>query len=188
MASRCKQQMRDFVKSCPHIFDGLNSLVDVGGGTGTAVKIIAEAFPLLRCTVLDLPHVIAKALEDDSFNVMAGDMFEKLPQADAILLKNILHDWCYEDCTRILKRCKEAIEPRKEGSKVIIVDIITDFENNNQKASETGFLFDILMMCCHGSKERNKQEWHDLILGAGYSGYKIYPTQLGADCVMELYP
>jgi len=50
MTSRCKQQMRAFVKSYPHIFDGLNSLVDVGGNIGTAVKIIAEAFPLLRCT------------------------------------------------------------------------------------------------------------------------------------------
>ncbi|XP_078165981.1 trans-resveratrol di-O-methyltransferase-like [Carex rostrata] len=188
MASRCKQQMGVFVKSYPHMFADLNSLVDVGGGTGTAVKIIANAFPMLRCTVLDLPHVVAKASKDDSFNVVAGDMLKKLPPADAFLLKNVLHDWCDEDCVRILKGCKEAIEPRKDGSKVIIVDIIQDFENNNAKATETGFLFDILMMCCHGAKERKKQEWHDLILAAGYSGYKIHPTQLGADCVMELYP
>ncbi|XP_078166127.1 trans-resveratrol di-O-methyltransferase-like [Carex rostrata] len=189
MTSRCKQQMRDFVKSYPHIFDGLNSLVDVGGNTGTAVKIIAEAFPLLRCTVLDLPHVVAEAnLEDDSFNVVAGNMLEKIPPAEAFLIKNVLHDWRDEDCVGILKRCKEAIKPRKDGSKVIIVDIIQDFKNNNPKATETGHLFDILMMSCHGSKERNKQEWHEIILGAGYSGYKIHPTQLGVDCVMELYP
>lgn len=87
MASRCKQQMQDFVKSYPHIFDDINSLVDVGGGTGTTVKIIAKAFPMLRCTVLDLPHVVAKASEDDLFNVVAGDMFKKLPPADAFLLK-----------------------------------------------------------------------------------------------------
>jgi trans-resveratrol di-O-methyltransferase len=188
MTSKCKQQMRDFVKSYPHIFDGLNSLLDVGGNTGTAVKIIAEAFPFLRCTVLDLPHVVAEAVEDGSFNVVPGSMFEKIPPADAILLKNVLHDWRDEDCLGILKRCKEAIEPRKDGSKVIIVDIIQDFENNNPKAIETGLLMDMFMMCCHGSKERNKQDWHDLILGAGYSGYKIHPTQLGVDCVMELYP
>ncbi|XP_078166969.1 trans-resveratrol di-O-methyltransferase-like [Carex rostrata] len=188
LASHSKQVIGDLVKCYPHIFDGLHSLVDVGGGTGTAAKIIADAFPSLKCTVLDLPHVVAKALEDDSFNVVAGDMFEKIPPADAIFLKNVLHDWCDEDCVRILKRCKEAIEPRKDGSKVIVVDIIQDFENNNPKATETGFLFDILMMCCHGAKERNKQEWHDLILGAGYSGYKVYPTRLGVDCVLELYP
>ncbi|KAF3337075.1 trans-resveratrol di-O-methyltransferase-like protein [Carex littledalei] len=188
MASHSKQKIGDLVTSYPHIFDGLNSLVDVGGGTGTAAKIIADAFPSLRCTVLDLPHVVEKALESNSINVVAGDMFEKIPSADAILLNNVLHDWHGEDCVRILKRCKEAIEPRKDGSKVIVVDIIQDFENNNPKATETGFLFDILMMTSHGTKERTKQEWHDLIIGAGYSGYTIYPTRLGIDCVMELYP
>ena len=102
--------------------------------------------------------------------------------------QNVLDDWRDEDCVRILKRCREAIEPRKDGSKVIIVNIIQDFESNNPKATETGLLFDMFMMCANGSKERTKQEWHDLIIGAGYSGYTIYPTRLGIDCVMELYP
>ena len=87
MTSRCKQQMRDFVKSYPHMFDGLNNLVDVGGNTGTAVKIIAEGFPFLKCTVLDLPHVVAEAVIDDSFYVIPGDMFEKIPHAEAFLIK-----------------------------------------------------------------------------------------------------
>lgn len=79
--------MRALVATYPQIVDGLRSLVDVGGGTGTTVEVIAEAFPGLRCTLFDLPHVVAKALKNDSFNVVAGDMFEKIPSADAILLK-----------------------------------------------------------------------------------------------------
>jgi hypothetical protein len=40
-----------------HIFRGLNSLVDVGGGGhGAAAQVIARAFPRIKCTVLDLPH------------------------------------------------------------------------------------------------------------------------------------
>jgi O-methyltransferase domain len=89
MASHSKQFVRDLVANYPHIFDGLNSLVDVGGGTGTAVKTIAAAFPSLRCTVFDLPHVTANASKNDSFDVVGGDMFEKIPPADAILLKVI---------------------------------------------------------------------------------------------------
>ena len=88
MTSRCTEQMRGFTKSYPHIFDGLNSLVDVGGNTGAAVKIIAKAFPFLRCTVLDLPHVVAEAnLEDGSFDVVGGSMLEKIPPAEAFLIK-----------------------------------------------------------------------------------------------------
>jgi trans-aconitate methyltransferase len=89
MACLSKQKIGDLVTSYPHIFDGFNSLVDVGGGTGTAAKIIADAFPSLRCTVLDLPHVVEKALESDLINVVAGDMFEMIPSTDAILLNVI---------------------------------------------------------------------------------------------------
>ena len=87
MASHSKPLMRGLVGTYPHIFDGLHSLVDVGGGTGTAVKIIAEAFPGLRCTVFDLPQLVAEASRNDNFHVIGGDMFEKIPPADAIFLK-----------------------------------------------------------------------------------------------------
>ncbi|KAJ4813408.1 O-methyltransferase [Rhynchospora pubera] len=188
MASLSNSLMRELIASYPHIFDGLNNLVDVGGGTGTAVKFIVEAFPRLRCTVFDLPHVVAKALKSESFDVVGGDMFEKIPPADVIFLKNVLHDWNDEDCVRILKRCKEAIESNNNGGKVIAVDIIIGLESNDPIATETSLLHDISMMVLFGSKERNKQEWHDIIIRAGYSDYKIYPVQLGIYSVVELYP
>ncbi|KAJ4799084.1 O-methyltransferase family protein [Rhynchospora pubera] len=189
MASQSNSIMRGLVARCSNIFDGLNSLVDVGGGTGTAIKIIVEAFPGLKCTLFDLPHVVQNALKSDSFDVIGGDMFEKIPPANAIFLKKVLHDWGDEDCVRILKKCKEAVlESSKNGGKVIVVDIVIDLENSDTKAVETSLLYDISMMSIHGSKERNKQEWHDIILGADYSGYKIYPAQLGVNSVIELYP
>lgn len=41
------------------LFEGLNSLVDEGGGTGYMAKAIAYAFPEMKCTVvLDLPRVV----------------------------------------------------------------------------------------------------------------------------------
>ncbi|XP_078150590.1 trans-resveratrol di-O-methyltransferase-like [Carex rostrata] len=189
MTSQTKPLMRGLFAIYPHIFDGLHSLVDVGGGTGAAVKIISEAFPGLRCIVFDLPHVVAEVSKNDSFDVVGGDMFEKIPPADAIFIKNILHDWSDEDCVRILKRCKEAIESRKHNAgKVIVVDIIIDLESDDPKEVETSLLFDIDMMCCFGSKERYKKEWHDIILASGYSDYKIYPARVGTDAVIELYP
>ncbi|KAJ4766112.1 O-methyltransferase [Rhynchospora pubera] len=187
MASQSNSITRGLVARCSNIFDGLNSLVDVGGGTGTTVKIIAEAIPGLKCTLFDLPHVVKNVLKSDSFDVIGGDMFEKIPPADAIFLKKVLHDWDDEVCVRILKNCKEALESSKNGGKVIVVDIVIDLENNDTKAVETSLLYDISMMCIHG-KERNKHEWHDIIFGAGYSGYKIYPIKLGVNSVMELYP
>ena len=75
------------VKEGKGIFEGLNSLVDVGGGTGAMAKAIANAFPQLNCTVLDLPHVVDGLEGRKNLNYIAGDMFEAIPPADAVLLK-----------------------------------------------------------------------------------------------------
>ncbi|CAI9754899.1 unnamed protein product [Fraxinus pennsylvanica] len=39
------------IRDCKHVFEGLNSMVDVAGGTGTMTKAVAEMFPNLKCTV-----------------------------------------------------------------------------------------------------------------------------------------
>jgi hypothetical protein len=63
------------------------SLVDVGGGHGAAASAIARAFPHIKCTVLDLPHVVAGAPAHDNVTFVAGDMFDYIPLADVVLLK-----------------------------------------------------------------------------------------------------
>lgn len=75
------------IETCKDKFEGLESLVDVGGGTGTLAKAIAETFPQMECTVLDLPHVIAGLQGSKNLKYIAGDMFEEIPPAEAILLK-----------------------------------------------------------------------------------------------------
>ena len=69
------------------VFEGLSSLVDLGGGTGLLARIISEAFPQLKCTVFDLPHVVANLPESRNLEYVGGDMFQSVPSADAILLK-----------------------------------------------------------------------------------------------------
>ncbi|KAJ4758357.1 O-methyltransferase [Rhynchospora pubera] len=188
MESQSKVCVRYLVASYPEIFDGINNLVDVGGGTGTTVKIIADSFPGLQCTVFDLPHVVENALNNGYFNVVGGDMFVKIPPADAILLKTVLHDWLDEDCVRILKRCKEAIASTKNNGKVIVIDLVLDAETHDSIETETKLLSNFSMMSLVGGKERNKKEWHDLILNAGFSDYKIYPARMPLYSVIELYP
>ncbi|KAI9093320.1 hypothetical protein K1719_027334 [Acacia pycnantha] len=73
------------------VFEGSESLVDVGGGTGTMAKTIAQSFPSMKCTVLNLPLVVAGLKGTSNLNYIGGDMFEAIPSADAVLLKWILH-------------------------------------------------------------------------------------------------
>ena len=69
------------------VFEGISSLVDVGGGIGAAAQAISKAFPHVKCSVLDLAHVVAKAPTQTDVQFIAGDMFESIPPADAVLLK-----------------------------------------------------------------------------------------------------
>ncbi|KAK1559924.1 hypothetical protein Q3G72_020026 [Acer saccharum] len=73
-------------------FENLKQLVDVGGGLG-------------------VEHV----------GGVGGDMFESVPESEAIFLKWILHDWSDEHCLRLLKNCYKAIP---DDGKVIVVEAI----------------------------------------------------------------
>ncbi|PNT76318.1 hypothetical protein BRADI_1g47017v3 [Brachypodium distachyon] len=81
----------------PAVFEGLTSLVDVGGADGTAAAAVARAFPHINCTVLDLPHVIENAPAPDeaaggnTVRFVAGDMFHHIPSAHAVLLKIVIN-------------------------------------------------------------------------------------------------
>lgn len=42
-------------------FEGLPSLVDVGGGIGASIKLIVSKYPSIKAINFDLPHVIQHA-------------------------------------------------------------------------------------------------------------------------------
>ncbi|KAM3339531.1 putative O-methyltransferase 3 [Capsicum galapagoense] len=166
------------------VFKGLTSLVDVGGGTGTVAMAITKKFPDMKCIVLDLPPVVANLQGSENLEFVAGDMFQKIPAANAVLLKSILHDWNDEECVKILKNCKDAIT---RSGKVIIIDMVMENPELDDESFQAQLFIDMLMMVFLGSKERNKKEWEKLFFDAGFTSYKIILT-LGLRSVIELYP
>ncbi|KAI5647952.1 hypothetical protein M9H77_33957 [Catharanthus roseus] len=157
--------------------------------TGTMAKAISDSFPGLKCTVLDLPHVV-RGLEGTSKNVafVGGDMFKSIPPADAVFLKCILHNWTDKECVEILKKCKEAIPSKEKGGKVIIVDMVLGKQSEddyNEEATETQIFSDMLMMVMTNGRERNEKEWAQLFLQTGFNHYNIIP--LGLRSIIEVY-
>ncbi|KAK6120714.1 hypothetical protein DH2020_045548 [Rehmannia glutinosa] len=147
MASDARFVVSVLIKECKQVFEGLKSMVDVGGGTGLVAKGIADAFPDMKCVVLELPHVVAGLEGDKNLSYAGGDMFESIPHADAVFLKWIFHDWTDEDSIKLLKRCKEAIISSDNNCrKVIIVETVVNDQKHDYAATETQLLFDMLMM------------------------------------------
>ncbi|KAG5374976.1 hypothetical protein IGI04_039572 [Brassica rapa subsp. trilocularis] len=61
-------------------FEGLVSLVDVGGGIGATLKMIVSKYPNLKGINFDLPHVIEDAPSHPGVEHVGGDMFVSVPK------------------------------------------------------------------------------------------------------------
>ncbi|CAJ2679002.1 unnamed protein product [Trifolium pratense] len=175
------------LRDCRSVFEGIGSLVDVGGGTGNTAKIICEAFPELKYIVLDLPQVVSGLAGSNNLSFVGGNMFKSIPQADAVMLKWVLHNWSDDGCIKILKNCKNSISRKGKGGKVIIIDVVINEKEDEPEMTEVKLLLDVTMMTSLNGKERNEKEWKQLFLQAGFKSYKIFPT-FGFRSLIELYP
>lgn len=169
------------MSKCKAVFEGLTSIVDVGGGTGSMAKAIAKEFPDMECVVFDLPHVVSDLKSDKNLKFIGGDMFHGIPSADAVILKSVLHDWNDEDCIKILKRCKEGV-----SKKLVVIDMVLGDKEKSIEV-ETQLLLDMQMMVLLAGKERNEEEWAKLFNEAGFGSYNISHI-LGLSSLIEVYP
>ncbi|KAL5738838.1 hypothetical protein ACOSP7_031599 [Xanthoceras sorbifolium] len=152
-------------------FDGLKSIVDVGGGTGAALSIIISKYPSIKGINFDLPHVIKDAPSYPGVVHVEGDMFVSVPKGDAIFLKWICHDWSDEHCLKLLKNCYEALP---DNGKMIVFEWIVPVSPDQSLESKVVFHFDCAMMCHFQlGKERTEDEFKTLSKEAGFQGFKV---------------
>ncbi|KAJ4884663.1 O-methyltransferase family protein [Raphanus sativus] len=142
-------------------FEGVNTLVDVGGANGTILGLITSKYPHIKGINLDLAEVLTHAPFYPGVEHVSGDMFKEVPRGDAVFMKWILHDWTDEHCIKILKNCWKSLP---EKGKVIIVERITPEEpKSGDLLSDTVFAMDLLMLTqCSGGKERSLSQFENL--------------------------
>ncbi|GFP83139.1 (rs)-norcoclaurine 6-o-methyltransferase [Phtheirospermum japonicum] len=187
LACHAKVATSAVIESWPEIFQGIGTLVDVGGHEGTALLNLVKAFPWIRGINLDRPEVVSEAPALDGVEHVGGDMFESIPKADAVMLMWILHDWSDELCIEILKKCKEAIAAK--NGKVIIVEAVID-EEGEERDEYTGarLALDMTIMASTVSgKERTAKEWELLVNAAGFRRHTIKHMK-AIESVIVAYP
>lgn len=135
---------------------------DVGGGTGDLLATLLELVPDLEGTVLDLPGVIARAVDHPRLTAVAGDAFVDVPSGfDTYLLVNVLHDWDDGDAERILGRVAAAAGP---DARVVVVDS----ERTAVPRHDIAISADVLMAALtDGGMERDGTEFAELGERAG---------------------
>ncbi|MED6161614.1 Isoflavone 7-O-methyltransferase [Stylosanthes scabra] len=187
-AMACDSKMINLaLTSCGFVFEGLESIVDVGGGVGTTAKIISEAFPKLKCIVFDLPQVVENlSPTNNNLSFVGGDMFKSIPKAHAMLLKNVLHDWDEENCVKILRNCKEAIYRNGKKGKVIIIESVINEKRDKREITDMKLKYDIYMTVNNGA-QKTEEELKRMFIEAGFQGYKLFPIA-GIVSLVEVYP
>ncbi|KAK9100017.1 hypothetical protein Scep_023447 [Stephania cephalantha] len=184
MASHTTNVMKKIVEKYDG-FEGVNVLVDVGGGIGTNIGIIVSKYTSIKGINFDLPRVIQTAPAYPGVEHIEGDMFVSVPKGDAIFMKWILHNWSDEYCMKFLKNCCEALQ---DGGKVIVVEgIIPVVPEADDAASKVVHQMDLIMMNrLSGGKERTLEEFEALAKGSGFASVKLCCC-VCSYWVMELY-
>ncbi|KAL3642466.1 hypothetical protein CASFOL_013281 [Castilleja foliolosa] len=165
-------------------FEGLSSLVNVGGGNGATLDSIVSNFPSIRAINFDLQHVVQIAPSYIGMEHIGGDMFLEVPKGEAILLKFVLHNWGDEQCTKLLNNCYKAL-PNK--GKVIVMECImpnspqTDHIHATYVSQQ-----DIVMAILSQGKERTEDEFKAMAMGAGFAEFKVVCCVYGI-WIMEFY-
>jgi SAM-dependent methyltransferase len=144
-------------------WDGIRTVVDVGGGAGWRLSEVLKAHPSLHGTLVDLPSTVLRA--DATFEAagvmdrvtLAGQsFFDPLPAgADLYLMKNVLADWPDREALLLLTRCAEAMRP---NGRLVVLGGVTDAACADPE---------LLMMVLVGGKNRTLAEFEALAAQAG---------------------
>ncbi|MCK6548156.1 hypothetical protein L6R52_20055 [Myxococcota bacterium] len=163
-------------------------IAEIGGGLGVLLAEILEALPDARGVLFETDLAASHArgyLEERGLasrvRIDAGDFFVDFPKdADAYILKNILHDWADREAGKILDVCRSSMKP---GARLFVVD----YALSDDPTPHPGKLLDLQMMVVLGGRERSTSEWHALLARHGFRVERITAATSG-EHVIEAVP
>jgi O-methyltransferase domain/Dimerisation domain len=162
-------------------FSGVSTLMDVGGGLAELMSAVLRKHPSMRGIVFDLPHCAERAEQNlvaagvaERAEFVAGNFFESVPSgAEAIVLKNIIHDWSDERCACILQNCHRAL---KSGSRLTVIDRVLPEKVEPTPEHLAALLSDLNMLRGPGGCERTEKEHRALLTANGFRVTRIVPA------------
>jgi acetylserotonin N-methyltransferase len=160
-------------------FSTTHRLLDVGGGSGCFSIALAERWPQLRCTVMELPVMcelaqpyIDASSAHDRVETKAVDMFRQdWPGGyDAIFMSNVIHDWDEPTCAKLAAAAFATLEP---GGHIHLHEMLMA-DDGSGPISAAGFA--MLMLVGTKGRQYSAAELYRLLEGAGFVDIEIDPA------------
>ncbi|MFQ5731260.1 MAG: methyltransferase [Planctomycetaceae bacterium] len=177
------------VEACD--LSGTATVADVGGGRGALITALLAANPHVRGIVYDRAQVTMEAARrieaagfSDRCKAVAGSFLESVPtEADAYILKHVLHDWDDEGALTILRNCRQAMDA---GNRLLIMEMLTEHREFGRDLACKWY--DFIQMSGVGGRERTVAEFESLLRQAGLELCGVRPTKLWDVVILEARP
>jgi len=170
------QAMRDLSASIsPAVATSFNwsrfpVVADIGGGIGSQLSSILDAHPSCRGILFDQPAVVAEAPVNARIERVGGDFFKAVAvQADAYMMRWVLHDWSDEESIGLLENVRKVAATNNRL--MVVESVITETPE-----FDMGKWMDLNMMVMATGRERTAAEFRDLFERAGFALEQIVPT------------
>lgn len=170
-------------------FSSFRSLVDIGGGYGGFLQLLAANNPAFHGTLFERPPVIAEAREvwskspnASQATLVAGSFLtDELPAGlDAYFYKFVLNDWGDDYVRSTLAAVRRAIPPH---GKLLIAEFLLV---ENPEVIST--LMNVLtFLSFEGGQGRTEDEFRALFEETGFTLTRVVPTPAGV-CIIEGVP
>ncbi|MGA6163606.1 methyltransferase [Amycolatopsis magusensis] len=176
-----------------HDFSGVRKVIDVGGGSGGLLPGILAVNPEIQGVVADRASVCergkAKLAEVDPalakrISFAPADFFAEVPTGgDRYVLKNVLHDWTFDNCVRILGTVAKAIAASDRPGRLLVVEPLVESDFDGWRA-----MFQVLA-CDEGTLGLDEDEMRKALGEAGFAvlsvtrlltGHKVLECELAA--------
>ncbi len=159
-------------------FSRFDVIADIGGGRGHLIQAVIAATPTASGVLFDQPHVVkeATAVRSDRLKVVGGDFFsDPLPEADAYILMEVIHDWDDDASQEILLGVRRAA---RERATLLLIEALLP----NEATPNWPTTLDIVMLTI-GGRQRTLHEYSELLRRAGFAMVREIDTKSGISII-----
>ena len=156
-------------------FSRFRRIADIGGGRGHLLQAILDKHAGATGVLFEQPHVIREVrdLASERLQLQAGDFFaDDLPQSDAYILMEVIHDWSDDESVQILSAVRRAAA---EGSALLLIEQLMPPAPGPHWVK----MLDIHMMALFAARQRSHAEYDRLAEQCGFEPVGTTDTPAG---------
>lgn len=156
-------------------FARFSRIADVGGGRGHLLQAILAKNPRATGLLFEQPHVIdeVRGIESDRLKLQAGDFFaDELPESDAYILMEVIHDWTDEESLRILSAVRRSAPA---GAALLLIEQLMPPSPGPHWVK----MLDVHMMALFAARQRSQSEYDRLAEQCGFERVGVTDTPAG---------